>query len=304
MALIAAKVLEKCDALDGVADGMVNELRKCQAVFHLADLKCTGAKTDGCLTGGQVTALDRAFAGPKNSAGKQLYADWSYDAGMGAKNWRFWKLESGIPPWDNYPLIATMGAGSLSYIFTTPPTKTAGNPGALLAFLKSFDFDRDAPKIFAAGGPYKVSAMGFMAPPDVADPKLARLRAKGHKLIVYHGQSDGVFSINDTIRWYEKLAENSGGNASGFARLYVIPGMNHCSGGPATDAFDMLTAMTDWVEKRMAPIGLVASVSPGNAELPAGWSKSRTRPLCNWPLIAKYRGGDLEQAASFACAKP
>ena len=146
--------------------------------------------------------------------------------------------------------------------------------------------------------------MGFMTPPDVASPKLAKLRAKGHKLIVYHGQCDGVVSVNDTIHWYENLSHNNAGNASSFARLYVVPGMNHCSGGPTTDAFDLLTAMTDWVEQHKAPDRLVASVSPGNAELPAGWSKSRTRPLCNWPLVARYQGGDPESAGSFVCAKP
>ncbi|HEY1722031.1 MAG TPA: tannase/feruloyl esterase family alpha/beta hydrolase [Magnetospirillaceae bacterium] len=304
MNLIASKVLEKCDALDGAADGMVDDLRKCQTVFHLADLKCTGEKTPACLSAAQVTALDRAFGGPKNSAGQQLYSDWPYDAGMGAHNWRFWKLESGIPPWDDYPLIATMGAGSLSYIFTTPPTDTAGKPDALLAFLKSFDFDKDAPKIFATAGAYRMSAMAFMTPPDAANPKLAKLRSRGHKLIVYHGQSDGVFSVNDTIRWYETLAKNSGGSAVGFARLYTVPGMNHCSGGPATDSFDMLTAMTEWVEKRKAPDHLVARVSAANKELPVNWSKRRTRPLCNWPLIAKYKGGDMESADSFVCAPP
>ena len=304
MALIAAKVVEKCDALDGVADGMVGDLRGCQKVFHLDDLKCTGAKTATCLSANQVTALGRAFGGPRDSKGRQLYSDWPYDGGMGAANWRFWKLESGIPPWDDYPLIAVMGAGSLSYIFTTPPTETAGKPEALLAFLKSFDFDKDAPRIFASAGPYKLSAMAFMTPPDVASPQLAKLRAKGHKLIVYHGQSDGVFSVNDTINWYEKLARNSGGSAASFARLYTIPGMNHCSGGPATDLFDTLTAMTDWVEKHRAPDHLVATVSPANPELPANWSKTRSRPLCNWPLIARYKGGDVESAESFVCAPP
>ncbi len=304
MALIAGKVVEKCDALDGVADGMVNDLRACQKVFRLADLKCTGAKTPACLTDGQVTALDRAFQGPHDSKGHQLYSDWPYDGGMGSGNWRFWKIESGIPPWDDEPLIATMGAGSLSYIFTTPPTATAGKPEALLAFLKSFDFDKDAPKIFASAGRYKMSAMAFMTPPDVANPRLRTLRGKGHKLIVYHGQSDGVFSVNDTIAWYEKLDRNAKGHAADFARLYVIPGMNHCSRGPATDQFDMLAAMTDWVEKHQAPDRVVATVSPANPELPPTWSKTRSRPLCPWPLIATYRGGDVEEADSFVCAPP
>jgi len=304
MALIAAKVIEICDALDGLADGMVDNLRACQKAFHLEELKCPGAKTPTCLTGEQVTALTRIMGGPRNAAGKQLYSDWPYDGGMGSSNWRFWKIESGIPPWNNEPLIAIMGAGSLSYIFTSPPTKTPGTPNDLLAFLKSFDFDRDAQKIYATDGAYKVSAMGFMAPPDVDNPKLLKLRAKNHKLIVYHGQSDAVFSVNDTIRWYERLAVNSGGNASTFARLYTVPGMNHCAGGPSTDSFDMLSAMTEWVEQHKAPDHIVATVSAANKEVPANWSKTRTRPLCNWPAVARYKGGDPESANSFVCEIP
>ncbi|MEX8495820.1 tannase/feruloyl esterase family alpha/beta hydrolase, partial [Sphaerotilus sp.] len=149
MRLVAAKVLEKCDALDGAVDGVVGDLVRCQSVFKLADLQCAGDKTPRCLSATQVMALDRAFAGPRNSKGEPLYSDWSFDAGMGAGNWRFWKLESQIPPWDKLPLIATMGAGSLSYIFTTPPTTTSGTPAALLDYLTKFNFDTDAPRIFA-----------------------------------------------------------------------------------------------------------------------------------------------------------
>ena len=146
------------------------------------------------------------------------------------------------------PVIATMGAGSLSYIFTTPPTRTAGSSAALLQDLSSFNFDTDAPRIFATGGGYTESAMAFMAPPDVDDPKLAAFRARQGKLIVYHGNSDPVFSINDTQRWFGRLMTNvqnsagspAGGDSSDFARLYGVPGMAHCVGGPATHQFDQI----------------------------------------------------------------
>jgi tannase/feruloyl esterase len=304
MKLVAARVVDKCDALDGAADGMVGDLRQCQKMFRAGDLKCAPGQNSSCLSAEQVTALERLFAGPKNSAGQQLYSDWPFDGGVGARNWRLWKLESTVAPWQNNPLIAIMGAGSLSYIFTTPPTKTEGTPPKLIDFLSAFDLDRDAPKIFATDGIFTESAMSFMTPPDVDDPKLAELKAKGHKLLVYHGQSDGVFSVNDTINWYEKLAANNGGDASAFARLFTVPGMNHCSMGPATDNFDSLGAMMDWVEKGKAPDRIIAKVNAGNAELPADWSKTRTRPLCPWPMIAKYKAGDKEQADSFACEAP
>ncbi len=309
MALVAGKVLEACDALDGAKDGMVGDIRTCQRVFHLADLQCAGEKTEACLSPAQVKALSRAFEGPHNSKGEQLYSDWPVDGGMGAKNWRFWKVFSGIPPWNNNPLIATMGAASLSEIFTTPPTPTKGDPDSLLAFLKAFDFDKDAPKIYAKGKfavegreiDYPESAWQFMTPPDADDPKLEGLRAAGHKLIVYHGQSDGVFSFNSTARWYEKLNANADGKAGGFARLFAVPGMNHCSSGPATDSFDALGAIVAWVEQGKAPDTMLASVRADNKELPANWSPTRTRPLCPWPKIARYVDGDIEKAESFAC---
>lgn len=123
-------------------------------------------------------------------------------------------------------------------------------------------------------------------------------------MIIYHGQSDGVFSVNDTINWYESLSENYGGDASDFVRLFTVPGMNHCAGGPATDQFDALSALITWVETGQAPDQILATVNPANPELPAEWSRTRTRPLCPWPMIAMYQGGDIESAASFQCEVP
>jgi pimeloyl-ACP methyl ester carboxylesterase len=309
MELIAHKVLEACAKVDGVNDGMVHDIRACQKVFHLADLTCVGDKSDQCLSKTQVEALSRAFGGPHNSRGEQLYSDWPFDGGMNSANWRFWKVFSGIPPWNNNPLIATMGAASLAAIFTTPPTFTKGDPYALMDYLSHFDFDRDAPKIYAKGTftvdgkqiEYKESAWEFMTPPDADDPKLTTLRASGHKLILYHGQSDGVFSFNASASWIEKLNANSGGDAGDFARLFAVPGMNHCSKGPTTDNFDMLSAIVDWAENGKAPDRIIAGVTPGNQEVPAEWSPQRTRPLCPWPKVARYLGGDKEKAESFEC---
>jgi feruloyl esterase len=304
MALVSQRVVAVCDALDGASDGLVNDLRQCQDVFDPSELVCAATKDATCLSADQVTALDRSMSGPTNSAGEQLYSDWPYDGGMGAGDWRFWKIESRIPPWDSYPLIATLGAGSLSYIFTTPPTLTAGDPAALVNFLTEFDFDEDAPGIFATDETFSESAMEFMTPTDEDDPMLAEFQASGGKLLIYHGQSDAVFSANDTINWYEELAANNEGDASDFARLFMVPGMNHCSGGPATDRFDALSALMTWVEADQAPDQLIASVNPNNPELPPDWSRSRTRPLCPWPKIAKYVGDDIEAVTSFQCETP
>jgi len=145
-----------------------------------------------------------------------------------------------------------------------------------------------------------------MTPPNPTD--LSALKRRGAKLMVYHGTSDPIFSSDDSVGYIEGLRGTNGGDSSNFARLYLIPGMNHCSGGPATDQFDMLTPLVNWVEKGEAPDSVVASArgtgNAGgvNADLPSAWAANRTRPLCSYPKVARYNGsGSLESAASFTC---
>jgi pimeloyl-ACP methyl ester carboxylesterase len=301
MKLVGKAVSDVCDELDGVKDGMVADLKGCEKVFDLSILQCPGTKNSSCLTSEQITALERSMGGPRNSANKQLYSKWPFDPGIANRDWRLWKLASGVPPWDSYPLIAIMGGGSLSYIFTTPPTVTPGTPADLVDYLSYFNFDTDAPKIYARNRTFRQSAMDFMTPVDVDNPKMKDFRKAGGKLLIYHGQSDGVFSVNDTIRWYEKLQANYRGRADHFVRLFLVPGMGHCSGSCATDQFDALTALMNWVEKGKAPDQLLAQVNSANDELPVDWSKTRTRPLCVWPEIPVYINGDIDSANSFRC---
>jgi feruloyl esterase len=302
MRVVAEGVLAQCDALDGAADGIVGAIAACRQTFDLERLACTASKTGTCLAPRQVAALERSFAGPVDSRGRRLYSPWLFDAGLRSNDWRNWKLESQIPGLDGLPLIATLGAGSLAQIFTTPPTPVAGTPEGLLGFLRSFDFDRDAPKIEATAPAYPLAAMDFMAPTDWRDPRLAELEAAGGKVIVYHGVSDGAFSVQATIDWYDRFRMNNNGNVDDFARFYPVPGMAHCGNGPATDRFDAFAALVDWVERGRAPGSLTATVRADNPELPADWSRTRSRPLCPWPQVAHYRGtGDVESAASFVC---
>ncbi len=198
-----------------------------------------------------------------------------------------------------------MGAGALSHILTTPPTAVRGAPGDLLAYLARFDFDRDAAKIFASDALFTESAVATMTPPDAESPMLTELaRAKG-KLLLLHGASDPVFSVNDSLRWADRLQANLGlATANQVARVFTVPGMGHCHGGPATDQVDALGALVDWVEKGQAPERLVAKVNPANRELPASWSPQRSRPLCPHPQVLRYAGGDVETASSFRCAAP
>ncbi|WP_295852355.1 tannase/feruloyl esterase family alpha/beta hydrolase [uncultured Xylophilus sp.] len=299
-ALVASKVLEKCDALDGAADGLVQDVQACKTAFSLdRDVpSCSGAsRTGACLSTAQKTALGNIFRGARNSAGTPIYASFPWDAGITSSNWAGWKFSSSIG--------AARDPVAVGFIFQVPPAPTSILADTK-AFALGFSMDTDAPKIAATNALYTESSLQFMTPPNPGD--LTTLRNRGAKMMVYHGVSDGVFSPDDTVAWYDTLRANRGGSAADFARLYLVPGMNHCSGGPATDQFDMVTALVDWVEKGRAPDQVIASArgtgNPGgvNTELPANWSAGRTRPLCPYPQVARYRGtGDPESAASFAC---
>jgi len=302
--LVSNKIVEACDAADGAKDGITANLAACQKAFDFKSLQCAPGESKDCLPEAKVTAFKAMFAGPRNSKGEALYSDWPVDGGVGTGNWRFWKVESPIPAWGNHSAIATMGAASLAYIFTTPPAKVEGTNDKLIDSLLKFDLDRDAPKIYAKDPAYPESAMEFMTPPDVDNPKLAGFAGSRRRMIIFHGQADAVFSVNDTIRWYEKLNANAGGKAAEFVRLFTQPGVTHCGGGVGLERFDALTALIDWVENGAAPERLIASNNPANKEIPAGWSPGRTRPLCPWPTYARYRAGDVEQASSFECAAP
>ena len=300
--LISSKIIEACDGLDGARDGLTANLKACQKTFSFDSLRCATGSTEACLPSAKVDALKKVFAGPQNSKGEALYSDWPVDGGVGTGNWRAWKVESPVAPWNNLPIIATMGGASLNYIFSTPPVEVEGSPDKLVEKLQSYDFDKDAPKIYAKEGPFTESAMEFMAPPAVDNPTLPAFQGGARKMLIYHGQADPVFSVNDTIRWYEKLNANVAGKADGFARLFALPGETHCGGGVTLEKFDALGALMDWVEKGKAPEAITASVNAANKELPSGWSPQRTRPLCPWPKFAKYTGGEVEQASSFTCA--
>ncbi|WP_439407250.1 tannase/feruloyl esterase family alpha/beta hydrolase [Bradyrhizobium sp. DASA03076] len=303
--LVSSRITEACDALDGVKDGLTANLAACQKAFDLKSLVCAPGQNSACLSEAKVDALKMSLAGPKNSKGEALYSDWPLDGGIGTGNWRTWKVESPIAPWNNYPIIATMGAASLNYIFSTPPVVVEGSNEKLVEALKAYDFDKDAPKIFTKDATFTESAMDFMTPPDIDDPKLAALQKSGGKMLIYHGQADPVFSVNDSIRWYDRLNKNLQGRADGVARLFTIPGETHCGGGVTLDKFDALSALIDWVEKGKAPERVIASANPANKEVPASWSPGRTRPLCPYPSYAAYSGqGDSEDAANFVCKAP
>jgi hypothetical protein len=278
LALVARGITAACDAADGAADGMVLQPEACR--FDPRVLRCSGAKEASCLASDQVAALERTFAGPRDSSGRALYFGQAWDPGIMTAGWRQWEIgssQTGVPNAAN----ATLMAGALAHEFFTPP-----DPAFQIA---RFDFDRDPSRMEA-----------FSAVFDTyRDAALVEFRARGGKLLIFHGTADPIFSALESIDYYQRLTRNSGGPeaTSTWARLFLVPGMNHCAGGPATDSFDGLGAITNWVETSATPVRIEASALSSSQYFP-----NRTRPLCAYPAAARYTGaGSLEDGANFTC---
>jgi len=300
--LAAQAILSACDGLDGLADGIIDNFSGCTAALvkpKLEALTCKGAKGDGCLSAAQVGALEKVYAGARNSKGELLYADWAWDRGIGGKSgsgyyqgWRAWKIGA-YNGQTNSAIIATLGSAAVSALFSTPPVEVAASGGAPLAHLLGIDFDRDAAKLTAETPVYTTPVLDFM---KANSTDLSGFRKRNGKLIIVQGVSDPVFSINDTINWWNQVNRVNGGKAAELVRLFAVPGMNHCAGGPATDQFDAFTALVNWVEKNAAPDQIVATAGAASP-----WA-GRTRPLCPYPLQARYKGaGSIEDAGNFVC---
>jgi hypothetical protein len=295
LAIVAGAVATACDALDGVVDGMIQNLAQCSTSRVRPALKartCTGVKDASCLSEHQVDTLVRSLDGPHDSKGQSLYAQWPWDVGIGSIGWRIWKI--GVPG-GMESINVMLGSPALSGLFITPPVDVSAQPEAALRFQLEFDFDRDAPKIFGHSVEFPRSGWELVG---AQSTDLTRFREHGGKLIVPHGGSDPIFSINDTIDWWRKVDAANHGAASGFVRVFAVPGMNHCAGGPATDQYDALSAVVEWVENAAEPARIEATAGPMSP-----WP-GRTRPLCPYPKIARFRSGDVNRSASFACEQP
>jgi feruloyl esterase len=295
--LVGNAILAKCDALDGLIDDMVTNPLACQTVFDLDTdvLTCPGARDGSCLTAAQKAVLADIMTGGSNSAGP-LYTNFLWDVGIKGSNWASW----------DFNMSMTRDTGAVAFIFGTPPENPVGFNDTVYALNLAgagFDPDVDAPKIFDTSGPYTESSMSFMTPPDLTMSGLFKHKSK---LLVFHGVADAVFSSADTIKWYEDFLDTWRGQAHNRARLFLVPQMNHCSGGPSCDQFDMLDALVKWVENGRVPNSIVATARGAganlvNLEVPATWAPDRTRLLCPYPKLAKYIGGPIEDAASFRC---
>lgn len=291
---VAKAILERCDALDGLRDGLVQATQACQAAFDVArDVPAcspAGNRTGACLTPQQKDVLARVFAGGRTRDGQAIYSTFPFDPGVAGRDWGVWKFVNAL----------ALDPLAIGTVFSVPPGRVDPNSDDVSARLAQFSAVNDT---------YRESGLSLMTPPGNANPvNVAALQPLGAKLVLYHGVSDGIFSAEDTRQWMLRLDQASGGRADRFARYFPVPGMNHCRAGMATDQFDLLTPLVRWVEQGVAPQAVLASArGTGNAgganpELPAEWSAHRTRPLCAHPSVAHYNGsGDPEKAENFSC---
>jgi feruloyl esterase len=293
--LAASAILSACDKLDGLQDSLISNFRACTGAIvrpKLEAITCKAAKDTTCLTSAQIGALEKVYGGVKNSKGESLYSDWAWDAGIGNAGWRVWKVGM-FASQGNSAINATLGSGAVSAIFTTPPVPTPSAGASPVAFMLGYNFDTDASKIFAESGAYAKSSWDFM---QAANTDLSAFRKHGGKLLITHGVSDPIFSVNDTIAWLDEVNRKNKGKAAEFVRFFAVPGMNHCGGGPSTDRYDAFNSLVSWVEKKSAPDSIDATAGPATP-----WP-GRTRPLCVYPSFARYKGaGSIEDAANFTC---
>lgn len=292
--LVRQAVLEACDGDDGLVDGIVGRYAHCSAAKvgrSLEKVQCGTGKDKDCLTPAKLSALKRSLGGPKGKDGTSLYTDWPWDTGIGSQDWSVWKLGLTRPPMP--PLNVVIGGSALHGIFSTTPRSLGAAPQEIFEQQLAFDFVKDGDLIYRVSAPFTASAWDEMS---ARSPDIDGFRAKGAKLIVPHGISDPVFSINDTTAWFREVNSRYGGKADDFVRVFPVPGMGHCGHGPATDRFQAFQAMVDWVEQGTAPDRMDASAGP-NSPWPG-----RKRPLCPYPAYARYDGkGDKEAAESFHC---
>jgi feruloyl esterase len=295
MGLVRDAVLEACDSDDGAADGIVGDLRQCRTDKvrpKLTARQCSGAKAEGCLSGAQIAALEKVHQGPRTRSGEQIYPGFPWDAGWSDMGWRMWNI--GTPDGSVPPLNVAMGAPSLAAVFSTPATVAGADLAGYLTYQTQYDFDSGLASIGAVAAPFQRSAWQDIS---ARSSNLDAFRKRGGRLIVPHGGSDPVFSISDTLAWWDEVDARYTGRADGFARVFPVPGMGHCRGGPATDQFDAFGALVQWVEQKKAPDTLAAKAGPMSP-----W-QGRERILCPYPKVARAAKGNLTKDGSpeFAC---
>jgi hypothetical protein len=287
---IAKAVNAACDAKDGVTDGILNDPRQCH--FDPATLLCKEADSNACLTQPQVTTLNKLYQGAHDSKGQEIFPGFVPGGEDGQGGWGLWITG----PAPGKALLFVFGGGFFSdmvYDKADWDYKKANLDEAVAAADKQF-----------------ASVL------NATDTNLKPFESHGGKLIMYHGWNDSGISPLNSINYYESVQNKMGKQeADSFLRLYMVPGMQHCGGGPGPDVFGQMgfstsndpqhniyLALEQWVEKGSAPSTVIATKQPGEGTTAA---VKMTRLLCAYPQVAKYKGsGDTNDAANFVCAAP
>ena len=288
-------VLAACDVLDGVKDGLIEDPRGCG--FDPGSLVCKAGDASECLTEGEITTLRKIYAGPQNPrTGKQIYPGWPMGTEAVAGAWSPWILPPGIQAFFGNSYYGEAVFEQSNWDFRT------------------LNFDTDVAYGDAKAGPVL----------NATNPDLRSFRANGGKLIQYHGWGDAAISARSSIEYYESVhaflrrfpdarRESVSTDPQESYRLFLVPGMTHCSGGIGPNDFgngrnstradaehDVLSALEAWVERGVPPAKLIGKGTAANDP-----ATPLTRPLCPYPQTARYRGrGDPNDAANFSCTMP
>ncbi len=256
--------LQACDKLDSLEDGLIDNPVQCR--FDPATVQCKEGAAEGCLTAPQAEAARKIYEGAKNPrTGKLVFP------GMVPGSELVWTALAGPKPF-GIPLSHFQHV-----VFNNPDWD----------YLK-LDFDNDVARADKLD-------KGVL---NATDPNLKQFFARGGKLIMYHGWNDQLIAALNSVNYYESVRRRMGGIAKidGSFRLFMAPGMNHCTGGDGPWRADWITHLEQWVEQGKAPERIVA-------EHPAGNNVDRSRPLCPYPQVARYQGtGSIDDAANFTCS--
>ncbi|MDB5975575.1 MAG: carboxylesterase [Nevskia sp.] len=275
LSVLQDAVMKKCDALDGVKDGVLEDPRRCK--FDPATVQCAAGDREDCLTAAQVQTARKIYQGPKSPrTGKSLGP--GFPPGSEAVQWNQWITG----PTSEQAFFSTEFFRNM--VFEKPDWS-----------LSSLDFDKD----LATASARTDSILS-------AQPDLGPFAKRGGKLIMYHGWGDAAISPLNSIDYYQQVRAKVGGPATdAFMRFYLVPGMSHCLAGPGPNAFDMLGSLTQWIEKKTPPADILATKYANDYAQFLGFPPGdpvRTRPLCPYPKIAHWTGkGSSDQAENFVC---
>ncbi len=264
--LLHGAVVNACDALDGVKDGLIENPRACS--FDPGQLECRGAGATSCLTPAQVGTARLMYSSGRNAKSGREIAGVARGSELG---------------WTDLGWTASAratGVDQFRFIVFADPEWT----------IQKFDFEAD----IARADEIDRNTVNAL------DPNLKPFLARGGKLIQYHGWSDPQISPLSSVDYYTRVVNTMGGaaNVHGSYRLFMAPGMGHCRGGEGPDTFDMVSALERWVERGEAPAQITASHATSGVV-------DRTRPLCPYPQVAVYKGsGSINEAANFICRAP